>query len=178
MKGSYVRSFDNVGNVVGNAGERRVDAYSKPITETMPWIAEVGMELQVRGNNFEVASRVPFGKTDLVTEFDMDVTGTLLDLHTTGRAKVMDGSGSQISPPASTTCSLRWITAGWTSTAIRPGRTSISASRPRFRCEPRRTQRRWATNLGADLVTDSSGQDEIVIVYVKISGVYSHDSRV
>jgi len=34
-----------------------------------------------------------------------------------------------------------------------------------------------ATNLGADLVTDSSGQDEIVIVYVKISGVYSQDSR-
>lgn len=175
-EGSYVRSFDNVGTVVGNAGERRVDAYSKPITETMPWIADVGMDLRVRGNNFEVASRVPFGKTDLVTEFDMDVTGTLLDLHTNGRAKVMDGSGSQISTSFN---NLQFeVDHGWLDFNGDPTRPyldlGLKAEIP-VRATQNASSR--ATNLGADLVTDSSGQDEIVIVYVKISGVYSQDSR-
>lgn len=175
-EGSYVRSFDNVGNVVGNAGERRVDAYSKPITETMPWIADVGMDLRVRGNNFEVASRVPFGKTDLVTEFDMDVTGTLLDLHTNGRAKVMDGSGSQISTSFN---NLQFeVDHGWLDFNGDPTRPFLDLGL-KAEIPVRATQNAAsrATNLGADLVTDSSGQDEIVIVYVKISGVYSQDSR-
>jgi hypothetical protein len=175
-EGAYVRSFDNLGNVVGNAGERRVDSYSKPITETMPWIAEVGMELQVRGNNFEVASRVPFGKTDLVTEFDMDVSGTLLGLHTTGRAKVMDGSGSQISTSFN---NLQFeVDHGWLDFNGDPTRPYLDLGlKAEIPVRASQQASSAATNLGADLVTDGTGQDEIVVVFVKISGVYSNDSR-
>lgn len=175
-EGSFYRSFDRLSGVVGNASERSVSAYSKPLTETMPWLSEVRLNLAVRGSNFEVASRFPLGKTDLVTEFNLRVSGTLGNLRVNDRLRVMDGSGSQISYSVNNLVfEVERGTLDFAGEALKPYldlnlRTEI----------PVRGSTRsgaTATNLGSDLTTDASQLDEIVQVFVHISGVFSEQSK-
>jgi hypothetical protein len=162
--------------VVGTTGERSVDAYSKPITETMPWLSEVRLNLAVRGNNFEVASRFPLGKTDLVTEFNLRVSGTLADLRINDRLRVMDGSGSQISYSVNNLVfEVERGTLDFAGEALQPYLDLNLRTEIPVRGGTRSGS--TATNLGSDLTTDSSQLDEIVQVFVRISGVFSEDSK-
>lgn len=170
-EGSYYRSFDQISSVLGNAGERKVASYSKPITETMPWLAEVGLDLKVHGKNFEVASRVPGGKTDLVTEFDLKVTGDLANLRVHDRLRVVEGSGSQIS--ASVNNLVFEVTSGtldFNGDVAKPYLDATARTDIPVRAGTRTGT--MSSSLGSDLTTDTSQLDEIVQVFVQVKGVF------
>ncbi len=170
-EGSYYRSFDQISSVLGNAGDRKVETYSKPITETMPWLAELGLDLKVHGKNFEVASRVPGGKADLVTEFDMRVSGNLSNLQVHDRLRVVEGSGSQIS--ASLNNLIFEVVSGtldFNGDATKPYLEAMARTDIPVRAGTRTGT--MASTLGTDLTTDANQLDEIVQVFVQVKGVF------
>ncbi len=170
-EGSYYRSFDQISSVLGNAGDRKVETYSKPITETMPWLAELGLDLKVHGKNFEIASRVPGGKTDLVTEFDLRVSGNLSNLQVHDRLRVVEGSGSQIS--ASLNNLIFEVVSGtldFNGDATKPYLEAMARTDIPVRAGTRTGT--LASTLGTDLTTDTNQLDEIVQVFVQVKGVF------
>lgn len=169
-EGAYFKNFDKVGSLVGGVAERRVESYSKPITETMPWIKEIELQLEVLGRNLEVTSRLPFGKTDVLTEFDLEVAGTLAGLRIYNRAKVVEGSDSQVSL-ALNNLAFR-VEHAWLDFQGDPLRPHVdilvAADIPVRSGGDTGTS---LTTLGADLTTDTSIQDEVVVVQIQISGL-------
>ena len=95
--GSYYRNFDTISGVVGNVADRQVEQYSKPLTETMPWLNDIALDLKVNAQNIDVASRIPFARVDAVVETEgLAVTGTLPHMNIVGRARVAPSSDSKI----------------------------------------------------------------------------------
>jgi len=175
-EGNYFKSFDKLNSLVGNVGERQVESYSRPITETFPWLLDLGLDLRVRGANFDITSRFSLGKADLVSEFNLRIGGTLGDMRIYDRAKIMDASGSQI------TYSLANVIFD-----VEQGSLDFNGDprRPyldlRLKADiPLRTApgvARTATGLGQDLTLDTSASTEIVTVFVSITGFWSDDSN-
>ena len=175
-EGNYFKSFDKLNSLVGNVGERQVESYSRPITETFPWLLDLGLDLRVRGANFDITSRFSLGKADLVSEFNLRIGGTLGDMRIYDRAKIMDASGSQI------TYSLANVVFD-----VEQGSLDFNGDpkRPyldlRLKADiPLRTApgvARTATGLGQDLTLDTSASTEIVTVFVSITGFWSDDSN-
>jgi len=83
-EGFYYRSFDAFARAVGNVFGRKMDAYSRPITETFPILKDLELELKVKSSAFQVASPFPFGKAELDLDVNASVRGTL------GRPEVYD----------------------------------------------------------------------------------------
>jgi hypothetical protein len=94
--GVYYRSFDRLGGLFGNLADRRVDSFSKPLKESMPWLAEVGLGLDIHSTNFEFNSQFPLLKFEVVSDVDLRVEGTVFEPQVFDRVKVKDGSGSLI----------------------------------------------------------------------------------
>ncbi|MSQ81577.1 MAG: hypothetical protein EXR77_01500 [Myxococcales bacterium] len=175
-EGIYYRSFDRLSGVVGNAGQRRVDSYSRPLTESWPELADLQMELEILGTNFEVSSRFLLGKADLVTEFGVKVAGTLPAMRVYDLAKVTPGAGSQISYAINNLVfEVDRGNLNFTGDWLKPHmdlslRTDIAV----------RAANRSVGGTGAlstDLSTDSAAAEEVVQVYVQIAGVYSENSK-
>ena len=175
-EGNYFKSFDKLNALVGNVADRQVESYAKPITETWPWLLDLGLDLRVRGANFDVTSRFLLGKADLVSEFNLRVGGTWGQMRIYDRAKVMDASGSQI------TYSLANVIFD-----VEQGSLDFNGDpkRPyldlRLKADvPIRTAAgvaRTATGLGQDLTLDTTASTEIVTVFVSITGFWSDDSN-
>ncbi|MBM4343159.1 MAG: translocation/assembly module TamB domain-containing protein [Deltaproteobacteria bacterium] len=176
-EGIYYRNFDTLSGVVGNAGGgRTVDTYSKPLTESWPELADLQLDLGVLGGNFEVSSRFTLGKADLVTEFGVQVKGTLPALRVYDHAKVVPGSGSQLSYAFNNLVfDVDRGDLDFTGDWMRPYldlslRTDIAV-----RVSNRSGGLTGA--FGAELSTDSASADEVVQVYVQIAGVWSEHSK-
>ncbi len=175
-EGIYYRNFDTLSGVVGNASGRTVDSYSKPLTESWPELADLQLDLGVLGGNFEVSSRFTLGKADLVTEFGVQVKGTLPAMRVYDHAKVVPGSGSQLSYAFNNLVfDVDRGDLDFTGDWMRPYldlslRTDIAV----------RTSNRsggLTGAFGAELSTDSASADEVVQVYVQIAGVWSENSK-
>lgn len=94
--GVYYRNFDKLGGLFGNLTDRRVDSFSKPLKESMPWLADMRLGLDVHSTNFEFNSQFPLLKFEVVSDVDLRVEGTVFEPQVYDRVKVKDGSGSQI----------------------------------------------------------------------------------
>jgi len=75
-EGEYTRNFDTLLGSFATAFSRSQERYSKPLTESIPFLKNVEMDLRVRGGNFAISSRFPFGETELAVNLDMKVGGT------------------------------------------------------------------------------------------------------
>ena len=91
-EGQYSKSFDKFGKVIGGVRGRELDVYSEPLLDRMPWLGAIGFDLAVRGQNFEVLSRFPFGRTDLELGLDTRVRGSWAKPELYGRVEVLPGS--------------------------------------------------------------------------------------
>ena len=79
-EGEFTRNFDRLIGSFATAFSRTQERYSKPLTETLPFLRNMILDLRVRGGNFAVSSRFPFGETELSVNLDLRVGGTLDDL--------------------------------------------------------------------------------------------------
>lgn len=79
-EGEFTRNFDRLIGSFATAFSRTQERYSKPLTETLPFLKDMVLDLRVRGGNFAVSSRFPFGETELAVNLDLRVGGTLDNL--------------------------------------------------------------------------------------------------
>jgi hypothetical protein len=91
-EGEYFKNLSFFARTVGNILSRSVDAYSVSITEQYPALNDLGLALEVEGNNFTVRSDAGFVYTDLETAMKLRVEGTLGDPLVTGYIEVTDGT--------------------------------------------------------------------------------------
>lgn len=97
--GTVSKAFNATTEVIANVTDRKVESYSKPLTETMPMLAEVQLDLDVFLQGIEVTSRVSAVKCDVVADGALKVGGTLTSLELRNNINVVEGSGSQVSMP-------------------------------------------------------------------------------
>lgn len=91
-EGQYTRNFDVLGKVIGGVRARELEDYTEPLLERVPWIGAIRYDLAVRGQNFQVLSRLPFGRTDLDLGLDTRLRGSIAAPELFGRVDVMPGS--------------------------------------------------------------------------------------
>lgn len=182
-EGTFYKSFDALASIAGNVQGREVEQVSQPITESMPWLTEVELDLAIRGSNFEIASRFPLGRTDLVTDFNLRVTGhlspgaSMIDgLRVYDRANVTPGTGSQITYAINNLIfevdrgSLDFngdIKRPYIDLVLKadiPDKSSGGSGRS-------------ASGLFQGLSTDSNNSGKMITVFVTITGFFSEDTE-
>ncbi len=174
--GSYYRNFDRISGVVGGVTDRQVDQFSKPITETMPWINEILFDLRVNAQNIDVASRIPFARVDAVIETEgLKVTGTLPKMNIVGRAKVAASSDSKI------TYAINRLVFDvdhlWLDFQGDPTRPYIDAEIRAPITKSGSSTFSSTSAIGADLNTDNQGFTDIVLVSVGYAGILTGDAK-
>lgn len=172
-EGAYYRSFDRIAKVASGLADRELGRYSKPVTEIFPWINKIGMDLDVRGSAFEVASRFPVGRADLELDLGVHVFGTLGDLRVKDRVRIVQGSQLTYSvvkrefevvrgsidfngDPSKMYLDLE-------------ARATINASTSQAAGST------LAAGIGQDLTSSPTGQDNQIIVTVKLYGPIDMD---
>ena len=90
-EGKYYRNFDRLLGSFATAFSRSQERYSRPITEVIPFLKAVELELDIRSTDFTVASRFPFGETDMEVDLDLEARGTLDDLELHDRLTLIPG---------------------------------------------------------------------------------------
>ncbi len=90
-EGKYYRNFDRLLGSFATAFSRSQERYSRPLTEVIPFLKIVKLELDIRSTDFTVASRFPFGETDMEVDLDMQARGTLDDLELHDRLTLIPG---------------------------------------------------------------------------------------
>jgi hypothetical protein len=90
-EGEFTRDFDRLIGSFASAFSRQQEAYSRPLTEILPVLKNIELDLHVEGGNFAVSSKFPFGETELTVDLDLRVTGTLDDLKLWDRMRIMPG---------------------------------------------------------------------------------------
>jgi len=90
--GHFTRSFDNFARALGAAvGGAGADAYSRPITEDLPWLRDVVLDLDVTSSSFWIRSAFPLGRTDLEARLDLSILGTVGDPRVHRRVDLLPG---------------------------------------------------------------------------------------
>jgi len=90
-EGRFYRNFDRLLGSFATAFSRSQERYSRPITEVLPFLKAVRLELDIRSTDFSVASRFPFGETDMEADLDMKARGTLDELELHDRLTLIPG---------------------------------------------------------------------------------------
>ena len=174
--GAYYRNFDRISGVVGGVAQRQVDQFSKPITETMPWLNEVGLDLRVNAQNIDVTSRIPFARVDAVVETEgLKVTGTLPAMTIVGRARVAPASDSKITYAINRLVfDVDHLWLDFQGDATRP---YIDAD-IRAPINVRGSSTSSATSaIGAELNSESQLTSDVITVSVGYSGVLTADAK-
>ena len=174
--GSYNRNFDRISGVVGGVADRQIDQFSKPITETMPWINDIWLDLRVNAQNIDVASRIPFARVDAVVETEgLKVTGTLPKMSIVGRAKVAASSDSKITYAINQLVfDVDHLWLDFQGDATRP---YIDADIRAAITKSGTSTMSSASAIGADLNTDNQTFTDVVLVSVGYSGVLTADAK-
>ena len=76
-EGEFTENFDLLLGSFATAFSRSQERYSKPLTESFPFLKGIGLDLRVQGGNFAISSRFPFGETELAVNLDLKVGGTV-----------------------------------------------------------------------------------------------------
>lgn len=91
-EGVYYQSFDQIGQAFGGiGGGGEIISTQLPLTERVPWLKSLTMDLQVQANNFAVTSAYTGGEADLEVRFALGVGGTLDELLVYDRMEVIPG---------------------------------------------------------------------------------------
>ncbi|MFH1531348.1 MAG: translocation/assembly module TamB domain-containing protein [Pseudomonadota bacterium] len=90
-EGQFYRNFDRLLGSFATAFSRSQERYSRPITEVIPFLRVLDLDLEVRSTDFTVSSRFPFGETDMEVDVDLAVRGTLDDLEVHDRLTLLPG---------------------------------------------------------------------------------------
>jgi hypothetical protein len=92
-EGLYYKNFDRIAQALGSIGGGGAPSvsYSQPITERMPWIKDIELDVQVETPDFRVRSAFPMGQADLDTRFNLRVGGTLGNLQLYNRVEILPG---------------------------------------------------------------------------------------
>jgi hypothetical protein len=80
-EGEFTRNFDTLIGSFTTAFSRTQERYTRPMTEILPFLKKVGLDLRLHGGNFAVSSRFPFGETELTVNMDLKVGGTIEDIR-------------------------------------------------------------------------------------------------
>ena len=89
---AYFANHDRLGMMVSGLAGRQAQGRSESITDRMPWIKDIKLDLGLRGRNVEVLSRFPLVKTDIELRTDMKVAGTVGAPSLDGRVALEPGS--------------------------------------------------------------------------------------
>jgi hypothetical protein len=92
-EGLYYKNFDRIAQALGSMGGGGAPSvsYSQPITERLPWIKDIELDVQVETPDFRVRSAFPMGQADLDTRFNLRVGGTLGNLQLYNRVEILPG---------------------------------------------------------------------------------------
>ena len=90
-EGLYYRSFDSLGKALDSIGGKSATSFSAPVTETVPWLADLRLDLEIVGSNTALRSAFPLGETDLETRLDLRIQGGLDDLEVYRRIDILPG---------------------------------------------------------------------------------------
>lgn len=91
-EGLYYKNFDQLAQALGSMGGRAsTSTYSQPITERIPWLKNIELDLQVETPDFRVRSTFPMGQAELDTRFNLRVGGTLGNLQLYNRVEIFPG---------------------------------------------------------------------------------------
>lgn len=91
-EGLYYKNFDQLAQALGTAGGGASTAtYSQPVTERIPWLKNIELDLQVETPDFRVRSAFPMGQVELDTEFNLRAGGTLGNLQLYDQVKLQSG---------------------------------------------------------------------------------------
>ena len=174
--GSYYRNFDRISGVVSGVTDRQVDQFSKPITETMPWINEINFDLRINAQNIDVSSRIPFARVDAVVETEgLKVTGTIPKMNIVGRARIAATSDSKITYDINRL--VFDVDHLWLDFQGDPTRPYIDADIRAAITKSGQSASSATSGIGADLNTDNQGFTDIVLVSVGYSGILTGDAR-
>lgn len=91
-EGLYYKNFDQLAQALGaGGGASSTSSYSQPITEKIPWLKNIELDLQVETPDFRVRSTFPMGQAELDTRFNLRVGGTLGNLQLYNRVEIFPG---------------------------------------------------------------------------------------
>lgn len=93
-EGSYYKSFDRFAKALNAVGQQQMEtpeSYAEPLTERVPWLKDLTMNLTASTADFAVRSLFPMGSTDLETRFDLRIAGTLDDMEIYNRLEILPG---------------------------------------------------------------------------------------
>ncbi|HIA05006.1 MAG TPA: hypothetical protein EYN66_24425 [Myxococcales bacterium] len=90
--GDYNKSFNRFAQALGSIVGRSVDAYSASLTDTIPELNNLALDLNVSGSNFRVDSEFGVGSANLESSFKVRVQGTLGAPDVNGRVEVNEGT--------------------------------------------------------------------------------------
>lgn len=168
--GTVSKPFNATTEVIANVTDRKVESYSRPLTETMPLLAEVQLDLDVVMQGIEVTSRVSAVKCDVVADGALKVGGTLTSLELHNNINVVEGSGSQVSMPYNNL--VFDVERGVLEFEGDPATPLIDAL-ARIDIPVKAGSRSSSTatlSVSSELTSDSTQSTEIVQVYVGIKG--------
>jgi hypothetical protein len=168
--GTVSKAFNATTEVIANVTDRKVESYSKPLTETMPLLTEVQMDLDVVLQGIEVTSRVSAVKCDVVADGALKVGGTLMALELRNNINVVEGSGSQVSVPYNNL--VFDVERGVLEFEGDPSRPLIDAM-ARIDIPVKAGSRSSSTatlSVSSELTSDNTQSTEIVQVFVGIKG--------
>ncbi|MGM0574897.1 MAG: translocation/assembly module TamB domain-containing protein [Myxococcota bacterium] len=86
--GSFYKSFDRISQTLSGG---TAAGGSLPLTEQVPWLADLTLDLHVAAPDFEIRSKFPFGDTELEARFDLRIRGTLDDPEVYDRIQLIPG---------------------------------------------------------------------------------------
>ncbi len=91
-EGLFYKNFDQIAQALGTAGGgAATSTYSQPITEQIPWLKNIEIDLQVETPDFRVRSAFPMGQVELDTRFNLRAGGTLGNLQLYNRVELQPG---------------------------------------------------------------------------------------
>ncbi len=76
-EGRYFKSFDTLARSIGGAISGVSAAYETPLTETLPWLEDMALNVSVTSNDFRMESDFPLGKATIDARLDLSLAGTV-----------------------------------------------------------------------------------------------------
>jgi hypothetical protein len=167
---------DKVEAFLGGVKGREIEASSKPLSETMPALCDLKLDLVTRGRNVDLALKLGVARTEMLSEFDLRIGGTPCDPKIRDRVRLVPGADSVVVLAVNNaTFEVERGTLDFTGDPARPYvdlqlradiKTQTSAAAGRL------------TGLGRDLSTDTVGDtSQKVGVRVRVEGYLTGDTR-
>ncbi|TNF26655.1 MAG: hypothetical protein EP329_20895 [Deltaproteobacteria bacterium] len=75
--GHFTRSFDTFAQAIGTAIGGDSAAYSRPLGEAAPWLANMALDIDMKSSDFQIDSAFPLGQANMEARLDLTIGGTV-----------------------------------------------------------------------------------------------------